>query len=134
MEDLTDQRILWRRALESLASAQAETAGPEKANFAYHAAYYAVAAFFRLEDLTFNTHKEAEAAVHSKLVEKGRWPWHLGEAYRNLHKLRMVCDMGCYRVVPDDKAEYALTSSRAIVEKVAEDRPDMFSMEVPACQ
>ena len=77
---------LWQRARQALATARnlVQSDPDAAASRAYHAAFYAVSAYFAGRECSFTKHSAVEAAVHRDLVKPGIWTPELGAAYSSL--------------------------------------------------
>jgi len=120
----------WRRAVRALDTAKSNlTFDPDAAaNRAYYSVFHAVSALFMLDDKTFKSHSGVEIAVHKDLVHEGRWPVELGDAYKDLHRLRMVGDYGSRAHVSKEQAREAIGLAEKIITAVHNENKEIFSM------
>lgn len=121
-----EAEFLWGRAVETLKDAEEVSSANGKGNRAYYAAFYAVSALLALDGMTFKSHKAVEGAVHHKLVSSGRWSVELGDAYKRLHRLRIIGDYGWFRIVPENEAKEAVEAARRVMEAVSEEQSEIF--------
>jgi len=86
----------WERAKQALRSAKHDlpVSADAAASRAYYAAFYAVSAWFSLEDKIYVKHMAVEAAVHRDLVRPGTATSEFGTDYSTLMRLRIVGDYG----------------------------------------
>ena len=96
--------LFWKHAESALeaASSNIDNDASTAANRANYAAYYAVSALFAAEGKTFKRHSAVEAAVHRDLVNTGRWTSELGDAFRELRRLRSTADYDVTQFVTTD--------------------------------
>lgn len=118
----------WERALDALRVAQMvlETSPDSSASRAYYAAFYAVSAYFTLENRSFRKHTAVEAAVHRELVRPGIWPKQLGADYSALHELRGLGDYGVMEHVTPDDAREAVRLAENLLQTVVKLHPNVF--------
>jgi len=117
--------LFWKHAQSALAAASRniDIDASTAANRAYYAAFYAVSALFANENKTFKRHSAVDAAVHRDLVNTGRWTSELGDAFRELRRLRSVADYDVTQFITADQAREALSSATRIVNAVAPELP-----------
>ncbi len=119
---------LWVRAKESLLAAKhiLSVSPDTAASCAYYAAFYAVSAWFVLEDKIYVKHTATEAAVHRDLVKPGILPATFGDDYSKLVRLRAVGDYGVSEHVTAEEATEAVEIATRILAAVSQANPDAF--------
>lgn len=118
----------WGRAKETWKAARLllDISPDSAAGRAYYAAFYAVSAWFLLEDKIFHKHFAVEAAVHRDLVKAGIVPVAFGEDFSALVRSRNIGDYGGVQHVSKEEAAEAIDRAAAILRTVAALRPDTF--------
>ena len=111
---------LWDRAVQALKTAESlvESDPDASASRAYYAAFYAVSAFFALQQQGFSKHTAVERAVHRDLVKPGVWPVEIGAAFSWLANVRSTGDYGGVSHVLPEEAATAVEKARLILETV----------------
>ncbi|MCK4627105.1 MAG: HEPN domain-containing protein, partial [Phycisphaerae bacterium] len=97
------------------------------ASRAYYAAFYAVSAYFALQDKTFSRHSAVEAAVHRDLIRPGIWKEALGKGFSRLGQLRNRGDYGGNRHVSNEDAEESVQTATRILQAVAQTDSEVFT-------
>ena len=112
---------LWRRAVKALSVARATLSmDPDAAaSRAYYAAFYAVSAMFALEEKWFKRHMAVESAVHRDLVQAGKWPPEVGQAYSRLLERRATGDYGVEKHVSAESASDSIAWAERMLRLVA---------------
>lgn len=120
---------LWERAADALRVARHDVLlSPDAAaSRAYYAAFYAVSAYFALQDKTFSRHSAVEAAVHRDLVRPGIWKEALGKGFSRLGQLRNRGDYGGNRHVSNEDAEESVQVAAHILQAVAQTNSEVFT-------
>jgi len=115
----------WERAKESLDVARRIlAASPDiAASRAYYAAFYAVSAWFVLEDRIHKKHSAVEVAVHRDLVNSGIMTSGFGDDYSHLFRLRAIGDYGVSEHVSPEEAAGAVESAAGILRAIARANP-----------
>ena len=111
----------WERAKEALLAAKRLLAiSPDAAaSRAYYAAFFAVSAWFVLQDKIHCKHTAVEAAVHRDLVKAGVMSADFGNDYSKLVRLRVVGDYGVSEHVSPEEAAEALECAAGILKAIA---------------
>ncbi|MCK4626909.1 MAG: HEPN domain-containing protein [Phycisphaerae bacterium] len=120
---------LWGRAVDALCIAGHDLAmSPDAAaSRAYYAAFYAVSAYFALQDKTFSRHSAVEAAVHRDLVRPGIWTEAMGKGFSRLGQLRNRGDYGGNRHVSGADAKESIRIASEILQTVAGTNSELFT-------
>jgi len=123
----------WERAKEALLAARRLLAmSPDAAaSRAYYAAFFAVSAWFVLQDKIHYKHTAVEAAVHRDMVNAGVMPVDFGSDYSTLVRLRVVGDYGVSEHVSPEDAADALERADRILKAIAAANA-FFKLEPPS--
>ena len=116
---------LWERAKQALRAAKHDMSiSPDAAaSRSYYAAFYAVSAWFVLQDKIYYKHAAVEAAVHRDLVKAGVMSAEFGDDYSKLVRLRVVGDYGVSEHVSPEEAAKALECATRILKPIAQANP-----------
>jgi uncharacterized protein (UPF0332 family) len=115
----------WQRAKQALKTARLDlSVDPDAAaSRAYYAAFYAVSAWFVLEDRIHKKHSAVEVAVHRDLVNSGIMTSGFGDDYSHLFRLRAIGDYGVSEHVSPEEAAGAVESAAGILRAIAQAKP-----------
>jgi uncharacterized protein (UPF0332 family) len=118
----------WERAKQALLAARQNLSiSPDAAaSRAYYAAFYAVSAWFVLQDKIHYKHTAVEAAVHRDLVKAGIMSADFGSDYSKLVRLRMVGDYGVSEHVSPEQAAEAIDCADRVLKAIADSNPSAF--------
>ena len=118
---------LWIRAINSLKSAESllSVSNDDAASRAYYAAFHAISAMFASQNKSFSKHTALRVAVHRDLVNAGKWPKALGEAFDALWELRDIGDYGGKSHVQKEDAEKAIDAARNVLEEIQKSHPQL---------
>jgi len=123
-------KAFWDHALKALRTAQRDFSldTDASASRSYYAGFYAVSAWFALQNKRFSKHSAIEVAVHRDLVKTGLWPEQGGADFSFLRRTRVRSDYEAIEDTSEDDAREALAAAQRILELIHSARPDLFPL------